>query len=441
MVTTTDHLVFMAFGEADNGHMPAPVPMPRIEINLDQAVFVLSESLDFVGVDDMQHGKRVTCLCLETATALGIGTAAARDLYHAALLHDIGVSSTRIHRQLINEIEWSHAEAHCHTGAELIGRFPPLAHLQDVILHHHSHWTELARSDLGAQERQLANLIFLCDRVDAVRAQRMQAGDPEPAAAIRATIAQFGGTLFDPRLVDAFLAISGTAGFWSLLEPERLGRYFSETRPPHPEMVIGLGEARDLAQLFAHVVDAKSPYTARHSEGVARLTCRLARKLGLAGERLMLIEIAALLHDLGKLRVPDEILDKRGALSRDEWHVMQRHSDDSEHILARIEGFASIARWAGLHHETLAGDGYPCGLADGRIPIEARIISVADVFQALAQDRPYRAGLAPDAVLAILREEVARQHLDGGIVQRVAADLEGCWQAAVGHFAPPPVTP
>lgn len=405
--------------------------IPPVEVNLDQAVYALSGALDLVGVDDVQHGKRVTYVAIEVSCAFDLKPKDREDLYHAALLHDFGVSSTRVHHHLVSELEWDNIDEHCSVGAWLVAAFPPLAHLKDVIRYHHTHWDALAAEDLEPRDALLANLVFLADRVDAVRTFRLKAGDADPVPSVQQVMRDHRGSFFNPKAVDAFLERSRAAGFWERLEPAALDEYFHENWPPRPEHVIGLKDARTLARLFAHVVDAKSPFTARHSAGVARLACHLGTKLGLSRERLVMLDIAALLHDLGKLRVPDEILDKPAGLDQEEWQVMRRHALDSRRLLLQVDGFRTVSQWAGLHHETPRGDGYPLGYADADLPLEARIISVADVFQALAQDRPYRTGLGPEDILSRLRAEAGKGHLDPGIVDLVSSDLNGCYAAAM----------
>jgi HD-GYP domain-containing protein (c-di-GMP phosphodiesterase class II) len=157
---------------------------------------------------------------------------------------------------------------------------------------------------------------------------------------------------------------------------------------------------------------------------------RLARLLGeldcQEAEICDKMEIAGLVHDLGKLQVPDEILDKPGPLSREEKLVMNRHSFETYQILRRIPGLEDVAAWAAYHHETLDGAGYPYNLDGHELPRPARFIAVADVFQALAQNRPYRASLPA----AAMRQRADEGKLDASAVALVADNLEACWLAA-----------
>jgi HD-GYP domain-containing protein (c-di-GMP phosphodiesterase class II) len=145
-----------------------------------------------------------------------------------------------------------------------------------------------------------------------------------------------------------------------------------------------------------------------------------------------MLELAGLLHDIGKLRQPDELLDKPGKLTPEEYSHIQRHSFDTYSILKNIKGLEAITQWAALHHERADGSGYPYHIHNGGLAKEARIIAVADVFQALAQKRPYRDPLAPDEIMEILNEMVDDGKLDRDVVMCVDQNLQVCWEKALG---------
>ena len=192
-------------------------------------------------------------------------------------------------------------------------------------------------------------------------------------------------------------------------------------------------ELRKIAQIFAYVVDAKSEFTSKHSYGVANLSRYLAQLAGLANDQVDKIEIAALLHDIGKLRIPDEILEKQGPLTDHEKRLMKRHSFETYQVIRRIDGLHDIALWASYHHETLDGKGYPFHRTDQDLDVEARIIAVADIFQALAQDRPYRGPVDPEEILFVLQDMAEDYRLDADLVNLVEANLAGCHSAALAQ--------
>ncbi len=213
------------------------------------------------------------------------------------------------------------------------------------------------------------------------------------------------GRWFDPDLVRVVTRLHRSGTLWT---------YALTSTPEHETRAAALDLAPDqvhrledadvdlICEAFADVVDAKSSFTFRHSLGVTAAARNIARRLGLSPEQQQLVNRAALLHDLGKLRVPNSILDKPGKLTAAEWLVVQEHPHLTQEILSRIASFHQLAQIAGAHHEKLDGSGYPHRLTASQLPLEARIIAVADVYGALTEDRPYRSGLTHDDALALL---------------------------------------
>ena len=405
---------------------------PGIRVDLGEAIRRLTEALNLVGIDEHQHGERVAFMAVETARMLAWDDTRLTNLFHASLLHDCGVSSSRVHTKLVSELDWSGSERHCHIGEAYLLACRPLAHLAPIIRWHHTHWDVLNSQDgLDPDMVLTSNLIYLADRADALLAQYRAQGDEAPYSRIRERLLELSGTFFAPELLGAFMHCSRGEAFWLALEPLDVAEYVARFDSHLLAKAADARDLLDLAKIFAHIVDAKSPYTYQHSRGVACLSTYLARIDGMPEERVALIEVAGLLHDLGKLGVPDEILESPEPLSKESMAIMHRHSYHSYRILQGIRGLEEVASWAGSHHETLLGDGYPFQYDSTRLPREARIIAVADVFQALAQDRPYRKGLPMEEVLAVLLKMRDSGRLDAGIVAMVEADLDGCYRAAL----------
>ena len=174
------------------------------------------------------------------------------------------------------------------------------------------------------------------------------------------------------------------------------------------------------------MINSKSPYTSGHSERVTLFTDLIAEEMGLSPERRRWLKRAALLHDIGKLGVSNSMLDKPAKLDADEWAAMKLHSLYSEQILSRIAAFSDLATVAGAHHERLDGKGYPHGLAGDQIVLETRIITVADIFDALTAERPYRAAMPISKAFAIMAGDVGTA-IDGdclAALRRAMARLE-----------------
>jgi len=161
-----------------------------------------------------------------------------------------------------------------------------------------------------------------------------------------------------------------------------------------------------IAAAFAQVIDAKSPWTYRHSTGVADITSGLAGVLDLPDHQQRVLRRAALVHDLGKLGVSNLILDKPGKLSPDELTEMRKHSMYTNQILQHVAGFRDLADLASAHHERLDGKGYHRGVNADLLGVGERVLAVADMYEALSARRPYRTDLTSDEVMTILSRNV-----------------------------------
>lgn len=403
--------------------------MSDLEAELHHIIYALSDALDLVGVDDVAHGKRVGVMASTCAQALGWTSAVCHFVFELGMLHDIGVSSTRMHQHLLAEFDWVGCQEHALLGHDLLLDFAPLAKMALPIRYHHTLWEQLRTLPLAPEVALQANIIYLTDRVDTLAAPYYASYSVlAHVDDIRAQIARRVHSHFAPELVAVFMEISRTEAFWLRLEP-RAVEYCLQQQLAHAQPVPAHGlEIRQVADLFARIVDAKSPFTAQHSHGVARLSRLLAQYMGVNAEQCDKIEIAGLLHDLGKLRVPDEILEKPGALDAYERQVIHTHSFETFQILRSILGLEEVALWAAYHHEEPGGTGYPFHMDGLMLPLEARILRVADIFQAMVQDRPYRSGLTANEALSFMRSlqeqglmeskilDVLNEHLDEAIV-------------------------
>jgi hypothetical protein len=171
---------------------------------------------------------------------------------------------------------------------------------------------------------------------------------------------------------------------------------------------------------FVRAIDARDPYTARHSEKVAGYAVRLARALGLPAADCQRIHLAGMLHDVGKVALERSILHKPGRLTDEEWALVREHPAQSAHIIGAVSRFAPYVAGARHHHERYDGGGYPDGLAGQAIPLDARILAVADSYDAMTSDRSYRPALGHDEAIRRLRDDAGSQ-FDPACVRAFAA--------------------
>ncbi len=405
-----------------------------MHLRLHQVIVGLTYALDLVGVDEVRHGKRVAVMAEAIARELGWSDMEREFILHAGMLHDCGVSQTREHHDITEGLEWQGVAAHCLRGERYLIECPPLAEFASVVRWHHTRWEHLPAT-LPENTRMAANLIFLADRLDVLQAPYIhgEAGRQNTILweypAIIERVRGLAGSFFSPVLVEAFARAAATEAFWLAMDPgyldEDIMRFATVS-----DGRLSMRDILDIANLFARVVDAKSAYTHDHSRRVARIARYLAEREGRSGETLDLIEAAGLLHDLGKLRVPDCIIDKPGPLDRHERASITRHAYDSFRILRNVFGGTPIAYWAGAHHENLLGTGYPFHRQEQQLDMEARIISVADIFQAFAQIRPYRGQMSRDEVFAQMTALAKSGRVDSEVVEMLGRELDACYALA-----------
>jgi putative nucleotidyltransferase with HDIG domain len=220
------------------------------------------------------------------------------------------------------------------------------------------------------------------------------------------------------------LGFRDDARFWGPLEDPRAVPPVAGWEPRDRVLRADDEQLDRVAEAFARVIDAKSPYTASHSAGVATYAQATGAAMGMDAAQQRDLRRAGMLHDIGKLAISSRILDKPGRLTAEEYEAMKAHTRHTLQILGRVQCFRHLAGIAASHHERLDGSGYHRGLAAFDLPRPARILAVADVFDALTADRPYRAAMPVGQALEILREQ-AGTALCPAAVAGLVASLEG----------------
>ena len=307
-------------------------------------------------------------------------------------------------------------ELRCERGAGIARKIGCSDDVAEAIMDLHEHWDGrgLPRGLRGETIPLLSRIVAVCAGLDIFASVR------GPAAA-RRVIRERRGRWYDPDLTARLLELCDDGLLDELGAPSIREDVFSADG----DRAIAFADDADIdriASAFADIVDAKSPWTGRHSQRVATIGERLARRLGFAGDRLRDVRIGALLHDLGKLGVPNTILDKRAPLVPDEWAAIKRHPQLGREILEQIDLFSAVAEIAACHHERLDGKGYSRGLSAESLGLSARVVAVADVFEAMTADRPYRPAMTEEQALAIMRKS-SGDHLAAEVVA-VLADVD-----------------
>ncbi len=385
---------------------------PRIDLN--NLITSLSAALDLEHVNITEHSQRVAYIALHISDICGLQDKDRQNLFFSALLHDVGISSLK-EKLDVRELDWILDPQHGERGSEMLAVFPPFEEIAEIVKYHHEKWENLKQKKLKFPvNRTLANLICLSDRVELSIDRR--AGILAQRAKIVKKILSLTEEFINPELVECFKKVSEKEAFWfdlwSPYLPASL-RDYGHTRT----IFIDMAGLKKVVSIFSGIVDNKSRFTKEHSVEVARIITKVAEKMNFSGYDRDLIEIAGHLHDLGKLSVPDEILNKPAGLTLAEFNIIKRHPYFTYHILNMIEGFENIRDWAGLHHEKLNGKGYPFRLDSYHLGLGSRILAVTEIYQALNQNRPYRPAMSRKEIWSILDKEVKNKAIDGEVVK------------------------
>jgi putative nucleotidyltransferase with HDIG domain len=218
-------------------------------------------------------------------------------------------------------------------------------------------------------------------------------------------LAERSGTWFDPDLATLVGTWRTEPEWWATLESKEIEASVQALRPEGGREIVEGGTIDTVAQAFADIIDAKTPFTFRHSTNVADYAAAIAKMMGESATSQRRIRRAGLLHDVGKLGISNRILDKTGPLSADERLTMESHPKYTWEILNRVAAFRDFAWMASIHHEKLDGSGYPFRLRGAQLDEPARMLVIADIYEALTADRPYRVGMTPEKAIGILRGE------------------------------------
>ncbi len=421
------------------------------QLKLSELIAALSHALDITEGQPEGHCVRCCWIGMHIGRRIGLPDPRLWELYYTLLLKDLGCSSNaaricalyltddlqfkRDYKTVGDRLPQVLRFVLSHTGlkAGLAERFRSVLTIvrkggeiaQELIVTRCSRGAEIARL-LRFPDAVAAGIYSLDEHYNGQGKPAGLAGEAIPlnariallaqvvdvfhtadgAAAALAEVRERSGHWFDPALVRAFEAVAADPEFWAGLASPALDAAVLALEPASHVVPLDDDYLDDIAAAFGQVVDSKSPYTSGHSMRVALYTDLIGERLGLAPERRRWLRRGALLHDVGKLGVSNSVLDKPGKLDDEEWAAVKLHATYTETILSRIDAFAELARVSAAHHERLDGGGYPRGLKADDISLETRIITTADIFDAITAERPYRGAIPVPRTLEMMAEHV-----------------------------------
>lgn len=379
-------------------------------------IMSIAEAVDLMNVKISNHHKRVACIAYHLGTEVGLTESEKENLTYAAALHDIG-SLTLDSRLNSLVFDFEDSNYHAEKGYLLLKSFKPFTNIADLVRYHHTAWDEGRCAGLDPKTVPYgSHLLNLADRISTLI--RPDEALFSQAEAIRNRILKASGTMFKPELVDAFMKLSQKESFWLDTVSSSLST-FLERKFEGNEYELEGEDFLGLIKLFSRIIDFRSRFTSTHSSGVAATGEAMAKLAGFSERDIKMMRIAGYIHDLGKLAVPPEILEKPGSLTEEEYGIIRTHSYYTDIILRPVEQMDTIRKWGAYHHERMDGKGYPFRLTPHELPMGSRIIAVCDVFVALTEDRPYRKGMTNDEVRKALRFMADTKALDPDVVSLI----------------------
>jgi putative nucleotidyltransferase with HDIG domain len=356
-------------------------------------VAALADILDHTATDGVPHHARVAAIAARTASHLR--TVDRLDVFYAGLLHDIGLmGNSRDPDRWVNPEQQANLpmlRSHPLIGAQIVAQVPELVTVAEIIMDHHEcvNGHGYPRGKTGDEIPNGAQALHFANVCDVVLREQ---GSPELIPLLDA-VRRRTASQVSTAVADAGIEALGEPGFYAQLLTADDVRFLVSSivhRLAADDLITTEGQVTSLLELFAHVTDAHPADKIGHSRRVATLAVLVAMAMRLGKDVTTTVKWAGLVHDVGMITVPKEILDKPGPLTPDEFMEVHRHSLATERFIGTIRGLEEIARVAAAHGEAFDGSGYPHGLADSAIPIGARILAVCDTFDALTSRRPYR---------------------------------------------------
>lgn len=390
----------------------------NLTVNLADLLFSVSEAMDLSDASLVDHQVRTAYVCSEMAYAAELDYGQSERLFVAALLHDIGALSPeeKLGAHIDEDLR---PEPHCQRGGKLFREAFWLEPSAAIVDWHHTTMEAHRNAGRSVAEADVlaAQILYLADHLE--RAIQRDTYILHQTDSLRARMHDLSGRELHPDVVTLFDQVSRTEYFWLELVSKDVGRQL-RGRNLLRSLELDYEAARSLASVFKDMTDFRSRFTATHSAGVAACACSLGEILSFTGKDLQQIELAGLMHDIGKLVVPNAILCKPSALTSFEYAVIRQHPYYTHRILSRVRGFEQIAEWAAFHHERLDRSGYCEGLGRTELDVGAKIIAVADVATAIAERRPYRSPGSESAILDALQSMARQGLLEGGIVEALS---------------------
>lgn len=387
----------------------------KIHVSFEDMLIAFSEALNLVDARLTDHHSQVAYICYELGHVLDLDKETIKELVMLALVHDIGAFKEQERNRMVS-FEVENVEEHAITGYLLLREISFYHDIAEAIKYHHTYYHNgEGFKGISPKVAMLSQLIFLADRVS-VLVLTGHSNVLSRVEGIFEAVEAEKGRLFNPVFVDALENLRKFDYFWLNIITDNKKHIIHDCVVLNKQS-IDYQTFMDFTKMFIYSIDFRSRYTATHSIGVAAVAKELAIICGMPEDQADLLEIAGYYHDIGKLMIPYEILNKPDKLTVDEYNLIRQHPYYTYHILDSIEGLSYIREIASYHHETTDGEGYPFRLKDDRLSLESKILTVADIFTALTETRPYRKKVNRMKLSEVLESLVNKGKIDRHITR------------------------
>lgn len=399
----------------------------KMLFSLNEFLIAVSFTLDFVEMDILgvtsNHGKRTAYISLRIAEELGLSSEQLHDVVALAILHDNGVSEKSLHDKVlvgdaVNISSLERVKEHCSIGEENVSQYPFLTNVKNAIMYHHEKYDGSGFFNLKGEEIPLLSQILNMADVIEVNFDLLKS-NYNTKSRILAFVEDQRNKTFSPVVAKAFIDVAKEEMFWTNLENEKVNNALREGTPRY-SMELPVEEIRKITNVFSRIIDSKSKYTQRHSSDLSYKASIMADFYNMSKEEKTKLMIAADLHDIGKLAVPNSILDSPNKLTDEEFEIVKKHPYYTRQALQEIKGLEDITEWAANHHEKLNGKGYPFGKTAKDLDFNSRLMSCLDIYEALTEERPYRKSLSHSEAMEILN----KMKVEGYIDPKVTEDID-----------------
>ncbi|TCQ77229.1 putative nucleotidyltransferase with HDIG domain [Raoultella ornithinolytica] len=374
-----------------------------MRLALKSALMLTTRVIQIINPELHLHMQRTALIALELSLALRLPRQQQQTIFCAALLHDIGVLGDKRVITSLNAID-NLNDPHQHRGAEMLSGLATLAPILPIIRHHH-----LSANYRGSLDEHIVCFADAFERL-------LSVGEANAGYQTDTIIDKFRALHQerDPQLCQTLCQLAKKEHFWLHLNPGHIQRML-EIIGPINDLYIDIDGLKDICLLIAKIVDTYSSFTASHSIMVGEISWQLARYMDLPPEECKKIEAAGYLHDIGKIFIPLDILEKQGELAPEELLQVREHSYMTGELLSAFSELGEIINWAANHHEKLDGSGYPLHLNADYLHLPDRIIAIADIFTALTENRPYRQAMGYQQALRLIENDVINGALDANV--------------------------